>query len=189
MSPTRTAKARDRWSLERLATLDEQIRVALAADFPQSVRHVFYLMTDPRRAVFVEKDDGGYRRVQRRMLSMRREGSLPYAWVTDTSRSGFFVDTFAGPSAFLAAVAGLYRRDIWTRSNVHVEVWVESRSIAGVLLRDTHELAVTLYPTGGFSSVSIGLRGGVSASTPSYRTAARIAPKSYSWPTTTQPGC
>ena len=39
---------RDRRTKTRMAQLDEQIIAVLREDHPQSVRHVFYRMTDPR---------------------------------------------------------------------------------------------------------------------------------------------
>src|SRR5690606_6384980 len=56
----RTIK-RDRRTKAQIEQLDEQILDVLATDHPQSVRHVFYRMTDPRLAEPVEKSDRGYR--------------------------------------------------------------------------------------------------------------------------------
>lgn len=50
---------RERRSAARLEQLDQQIIAALENDHPQSVRHVFYLMTDPRLPEPVEKSDRG----------------------------------------------------------------------------------------------------------------------------------
>src|SRR5690606_36339929 len=52
------------------------------------------------------------------------------------------------------SMAGLYRSDLWAESDYRCEVWAESRSIASVLLDDCQDLAVSLYPCGGFSSLS-----------------------------------
>lgn len=70
------------------------------------------------------------------------------------SRRGYFVDTFSGPNNFLLRMAGLYRADLWRDAEYHCEVWCESRSIASVVQNDCEELAVDLYPCGGFSSLS-----------------------------------
>ncbi|WP_419942797.1 hypothetical protein [Candidatus Palauibacter sp.] len=148
-------RARTRWTRQDLAQLDAQIVEILRADNPQSVRHVFYRCTDPRLAAPVQKDENGYRRVQRRVLALRRSGAVPYAWVTDATRTGYHVDTWTDPAEFLQDVAGLYRRDLWSDVETLVEVWCESRSIASVLRRDAERLAVSLYPTGGFSSASL----------------------------------
>jgi hypothetical protein len=50
---------------------------------------------------------------------------------------------------------GHYRADLWQRSNWYCEVWTESRSIAGVVQDDCEEMAVSLYPAGGFSSITL----------------------------------
>lgn len=149
----RTIK-RGRRTAAQVAQLDAQILGVLRADHPQSVRHVFYRMTDPRLPESVEKSDRGYRHVQERCVAMRRDGRLPYNWMSDTGRMGYFTDTFSGRADFLRRVAGMYRADLWADAECRCEVWCESRSIAGVILADCQELAVSLYPCGGFTSIT-----------------------------------
>ena len=139
----------------RVEQLDRQIVDVLAADRPQSIRHLFYRMTDPRLPEPVEKSANGYRHVQDRIVKLRRAGDVPYAWITDATRRGFFVDTFQDTADFLTRVKGLYRANPWERADQRCEVWTESRSIAGIVQDDCEELAVSLYPAGGFSSISL----------------------------------
>ena len=138
----------------QVAQLDTQIVEVLADDHPQSVRHVYYRMTDPRLPEPVEKTDAGYRTVQNRCLLLRRSGAIPYGWISDMSRQGYFVNTFDDGADFVSRMSGLYRGDLWRDADTRCEIWCESRSIASVLLADCRELAVALYPCGGFSSVS-----------------------------------
>lgn len=147
---------RTRRTNAQIEQLDRQIVETLREDHPQSVRHVFYRMTDPRLPEPVEKSDKGYRTVQDRCLKLRRSGAMPYDWIADSSRHGYHVATYGGPADFLRRVAGTYRADIWQHPDVpaYCEVWVESRSIAGVVLDLCQELAVSLYPSGGFTSAS-----------------------------------
>ena len=145
---------RDRRSNARLDTLDEQIVRVLEEDHPQSVRHVFYRMTDPRLEEPVEKSDRGYRHVQDRCAKLRRSGRVPYSWIADMSRRGYFVHTFSDAGDFLRQMKGLYRADLWENADRRCEIWCESRSIASVLMDLCRELAVDLYPCGGFSSMS-----------------------------------
>lgn len=137
-----------------LNQLDNQIIAVLKEDYPQSVRHVFYRMTDPRLPVPVEKSDRGYRHVQERCLKLRRSGRIPYRWIADMSRRGYFVNTYKNASDFIEGMAGQYRANLWRDADCRCEVWVESRSIASVLQKDCNELAVDLYPCGGFASAS-----------------------------------
>lgn len=145
---------RERRSQKRMDLLDAQIIAVLSEDHPQSVRHVFYRMTDPRLSEPVEKSDRGYRHVQDRCVKLRRAGRIPYGWIADMSRQGYFTHTFADASDFVRSMAGHYRADLWRDADYRCEVWAESRSIASVLLRDCRQLAVDLYPCGGFSSLS-----------------------------------
>lgn len=146
---------RERRTGERIEQLDAQIIDVLNADHPQSVRHVFYRMTDPRLPEPVEKSDRGYRHVQDRALKLRRTGRLSYGWISDTSRRGYFTPTYASRADFLRGMKEHYRADLWQHADVYCEVWCESRSIAGVIEDDCRELAVSLYPAGGFSSATL----------------------------------
>src|SRR6266478_3106773 len=96
----RTIK-RERRSRDRLDQLDRQILDVLRVDHPQSVRHVFYRMTDPRLPEPVEKSDRGYRHVQDRCVKLRRSGVLPYGWITDATRRGYFTNTYCNAQDFL----------------------------------------------------------------------------------------
>lgn len=149
-----TIKKRERRSDARIAQLDEQIIAVLREDHPQSVRHVFYRMTDPRLGEPVEKSDRGYRHVQDRCVKLRRSGLIPYHWIADMSRRGYFVNTYDDAGDFLRRMGHLYRANLWRDADYRCEVWAESRSIASVILSDCQELAVDLFPCGGFSSLS-----------------------------------
>ena len=146
---------RQRRTKAEVEQLDRQIIGVLREDHPQSVRHVFYRMTDPSLAEPVEKSDRGYRHVLHRAKELRRSGAIPYGWISDSTRRGYFVDTFRDAGEFLSSIKGLYRGDLWRDADTLVEVWVESRSIAGIVQRDCKELAVSLYPCGGFSSITL----------------------------------
>ena len=68
---TRTIKRRR--TKAEIEQLDRQIIDVLRFDHPQSVRHVFYRMTNPRLPEPVEKSDKtGYRHTQDRIKKLRR---------------------------------------------------------------------------------------------------------------------
>lgn len=136
--------------------LFDHIERLLHAENPQSVRQVFYRCLDdavPDMAR-VPKNDAGYRRVQRAILTMRREGILPYDYIEDFSRTAYVANMFDNAAEFLARVKGLYRQDMWSGTDYRVEVWCESRGIASTLTDLCKELGVNLYPTGGQASES-----------------------------------
>jgi hypothetical protein len=146
---------RRRRTADQVAILEQQILDVLDEDHPQSIRHVFYRMTNPRLEEPVSKDEHGYQQVQHRITELRRDGRLPYGWITDATRRGHHTSTFANADDFLRRMNGLYRADLWALSDYYCEVWCESRSIAGIIEDDCEELAVSLYPAGGFSSITL----------------------------------
>ena len=150
-----SAIKRHRRNKAAVEQLERQICAALDEDHPQSVRHVFYQMTNPRLPEPVEKSQRGYRHVQNRCVKLRRSGEIPFGWITDASRRGYHTPTYQDASDFLRSVNRFYRADVWRDADHYCEVWTESRSIAGVIENDCDDLAVSLYPAGGFTSISL----------------------------------
>lgn len=150
---------RKRRTKAELLQLEQQIIDVLEEDHPQSVRHLFYRMTDPTLPESVPKTDkgkdNGYGVIQRLLSKMRKAGKIEYNWITDATRRGWYVDTFENAADFVRTMSGYYRADMWQRSPHYVEVWCESRSIAGVIEAVCKEYAVSLYPSGGFSSLTL----------------------------------
>ena len=119
------SRKRIRWSKAQLAQLDQQIVEALAKSRPQSVRHIFYLMTNPRLPRPVEKTEDGYKRVQRRGVELRRAGRVPYDWIVDMTRRGHHTPTYDSPAAFIRSHARAYRVDPWA---IPTTAWRSGRS-------------------------------------------------------------
>lgn len=74
-----TAIKRSRSTRAELEALEAEIYEYVKQQNPITVRGVFYGMTVRGH---VTKDDSGYRRVQRRVLEMRRRDDLPYEWIS-----------------------------------------------------------------------------------------------------------
>ena len=83
---------------------------------------------------------------------MRIDGRLPYAWIADGTRYRIKPTTFGSIEEAIADTARFYRRTLWLESDIYVEVWCESDSIAGVLEPITDRYDVSLMSSRGFSS-------------------------------------
>jgi len=108
-------------------------------------------------ADLIDKDTQGkrnnYMRVQRRLLQMRRDGNMPYSWITDGSRTVYRYNRFTDEGDFAAYAANIYRKDYWNESPVRVEVWVEKDAMAGKLKPIVcDEYGLGLYVSRGFAS-------------------------------------
>ena len=151
--------SRKRWPDAWLEALDDQLIGLFEEDWPQSIRHCFYRLTNPRLPVYVPKTEIGYRRIQRRLTLLRRSGLLPYSHLVDTTRMGWHVPTYGSAGDFLKRVAGLYRHDIWQHAQAHVEVWCESASIGGVLKGTCPRTGRLAVPDPRFRFIDPDLRG------------------------------
>ena len=137
----------------------EQLRAvinAMAEEVqPCTVRQLCYLGVGR----WWDKEVGGsrasYKLVVRLVGELREDGSLPWGWIADHTRWVRQDEVYRSPADALARWAGQYRRDLWQRKPVHVEVWCESDSIAGVLDDVTRERGVGLYVCRGHSSKTL----------------------------------
>ena len=118
---------------------------------PATVRQIYYLAVV---AGVVEKTHPAYKRVSDDLAVMRRDGSLPFAWIVDNARSRHELQTFTGVDHALEELARYYRRDLTAESEWRVEVWCESDSIAGALMSVVNEFDVPLCPIRGQCSLS-----------------------------------
>ena len=150
---TSPSKRRTRRTKAEIQTICEAIAEVLEEDHPQSVRHVYYRLSESP-FYLVPKDEKGYRTVQRKLLDLRVDVVVPWSWVSDGTRWRRVADSYDSPAEAVRATAEHYRRDLWRRTPVYVEVWCESDSMAGVLIDETDRYNVPLMVSRGFSSRS-----------------------------------
>ncbi|MGH9151158.1 MAG: hypothetical protein ACRD03_01860 [Acidimicrobiales bacterium] len=135
--------------------LRDAIYVLAEENRPCTVRQLYYLGIGQ----WWDKDQGKSRRtygmVVRLVGELREAGVLPWEWIADNTRWFRHRTMFNSPGHILRSVAETYRRDLWARQPVHVEVWCESDSIAGVLDDVTYPEGVALFPCRGQSSKTL----------------------------------
>jgi hypothetical protein len=149
-SLVKTKNKRERRTKAQLEALDNALYLIIKEQKPMGVRQVFYQATVRG---LVPKDEGkGYDVVARRLLVMRRNGTLPYSWIVDNSRSIYGDELSDSLEEFARDVASLYRKNYWRDAPERVEIWLEKDALAGVLSPVTKEHALWLYVTRGFPS-------------------------------------
>lgn len=145
---TRTKNSGRPLSAQTLAIRDAL--VALQDEFDQmTVRGAFYALTV--RGV-VEKTEAGYRQVQRQALLIRRDGTLPWEFIADGTRSVYAPETWDSTEDALQEVARIYRRNLWRSQGVRVEVWLEKDALANLIRAVTYQWGVRLMVSRGQSS-------------------------------------
>lgn len=118
---------------------------------PTGVRFVYY------RAVskgIVPKTDNGYVKVQRALMHLRENGTIPWTSIVDSSRWMRKPETWGSVEEMLTDAAASYRRDLWRTADTRVEVWCESESVAGVIGSETFRWDVPLFPIKGQTSAA-----------------------------------
>jgi len=134
LPPTKTYKASPIKRGRATKMQVEERRSALldiVADMrPMTVRQVFYQATVKG---VVEKTEAGYTKVQTDLVLMRKSGTLPYGWLTDSTRWQRKPDTFNNIEEALKETARLYRKNLWADANAYVEIWLEKDALAGVV--------------------------------------------------------
>jgi hypothetical protein len=142
-----------------MAAFDDALCALIEEYQPISVRGVFYRAES---AGLVPKTEHGYEKVQRHALRLRRQGRVPYAWITDGTRFTYG-DTDRWPTIddFAEDAALFYRKDIWRGLDEVVEIWCEKDSMAGlvapVIVGRWRSL---LYVGRGFESESYAFKAG-----------------------------
>jgi hypothetical protein len=93
-------------------------------------------------------------KVYRLLRLAREEGTIPWEWIVDETRSLERVSTWDNPAQYARAVARSYRRDFWNQQPARVQVWSEKGTVRGLLAPVLDEYAVGFMPVGGFSSAT-----------------------------------
>ena len=147
-----TAK-RARRSNKEIAALDEALLTIVHEQAPMTIRQAFYQAV--RHALVPKEETRGYRAVQRRLKELRLSGEMPYDWIADNVRTVMGHNRWTNLSEFGEHVASLYRRDLWARSPVRVEIWIEKDALAGVIAPIViQDWGLDLYVSRGFSSIT-----------------------------------
>jgi hypothetical protein len=125
---------------------------ALAVDAPMTVRQVFYRLVS---AGAIAKTEAEYKQTVCRLLAdMRRDGTIPYGSIADSTRWMRKPTTWDSVEEALRSTARLYRRNVWRDLGEYVEVWCEKDALAGVLYDVTAEYDVPLMVTRGYPSLT-----------------------------------
>ena len=116
---------------------------------PASIRQLYY---QAEVAGLVPKTDAGYRAVQHDRLVLRQQGDIEYDWISDSTRWMRKARSYTGVHHFLDLSISTYRRDLWHRAPVYVEIWIEKDALAGTVMSETNPSDVPLMVAKGFSS-------------------------------------
>jgi hypothetical protein len=93
--------------------------------------------------------------VYRLLKLAREEGTIPWEWIVDETRSLEQAPTWDDPDDYMDTMVRDYRRNNWLQQPKRVEVWSEKGTIRGVLQPVLDDYAVGFRVTHGFGSATV----------------------------------
>lgn len=142
---------RRRGSREEMAARAKFLIAYAKEHGPVTVRGLYY-QAEVNGVPGIDKDDRGYKKVQRQVLALRRTGRLAYKDIADATRWMRKPNTHVGVEDALRDTARLYRKALWRDAAEVVEIWCEKDALAGAIYSVTSLFDVPLMITRGFSS-------------------------------------
>jgi hypothetical protein len=136
------------------ARLDEVLLAVIEEMWPITVRGVFY-QAEVAIPEIVPKTERGYGVVQRRLVTLRKRGVIPYSRITDGTRIRRGHTRYDRLEDFQVAAAEIYLKNYWAKAPVYVEVWIEKDALAGVIFQVVvEEWGLDLMVNRGFASIT-----------------------------------
>jgi hypothetical protein len=149
-SPKKTRKPRGmgRQSLDLIA----EMRIEAEKAQPITGRGIGYKLFS--RGLIVSMSRPDMARVYRLLKEAREQGTIPWEWIVDETRSIERVATWSTLEDYARTMRASYRRDPWDEQPVRVEVWSEKGTVRGVLKPVLDQYAVGFNAVHGFNSAT-----------------------------------
>jgi hypothetical protein len=133
-------------------TIRDAIVELLEESHPQTVRQVYYALTV--RGLIGKTQKEYKQTVVRLLVELRENGTIPFGYITDSTRLMRKRVAFNGVEHALEHWAKAYRRDLWAAAAAYCEIWCEKDALTGVLFEETDVYDVPLMTARGYSSLT-----------------------------------
>ena len=147
-SSPRSRKGRGR--SQDTVELGEAARDVLAATpYALTLRQTYYALVSTGA---IPKTEAAYNKLKRVLRDLREDGTVPWDWLVDHTRSVFQPRIWDGLEGLLVDSANLYRRDLMRQQDVAIQVWAESDSIGSVITQITDRYCVPTFIGRGYAA-------------------------------------
>jgi hypothetical protein len=119
---------------------------------PMSTRQVYYQCVSNNA---VQATESGYNRVQRLLVDLRRNGTIPRYQIVDRTRAMHQVSQWNSLGEAFASLKQFYRRDLFQTQQVVPIIGMEKDALAGVISDVVDEYGVPLFITRGYPSLAL----------------------------------
>ncbi len=136
-------------SSETIALGDAARAILAGSRWPMTLRQLYYALVS---AGAIGKTEPAYGKLKRVMRDRREDGSIPWDWLVDHTRSVFQPRTWNGLEDLLTDTASLYRRDLMRQQAVAIQLWAESDSIGSVIATVADRYTIPTFIGRGYSA-------------------------------------
>jgi len=147
-SAPRSEKRRGK-AADTIALGEAAYRVLHDTAWAMTLRQLYYALVSGGQ---LPKTDAGYTKLKRVMRDLREDGTVPWDWLVDHTRSVFRARTFDGVEGLLRESADLYRRDLMRQQDVAVQLWAESDSIGSVIAQIADRYTIPTFIGRGYAA-------------------------------------
>lgn len=117
--------------------------------YAMTLRQLYYALVSIGA---IPKIEPAYAKFKRVMRELREDGTVPWEWLVDHTRSVFQPRTWDGIEGLLADSARLYRRDLMRQQRVAIQLWAESDSIGSVIAQTADRYTIATFIGRGYSA-------------------------------------
>jgi hypothetical protein len=123
--------------------------ILAGSSYAMTLRQLYYALVS---AGAIHKNEAAYGQLKRVMRDLREDGSIPWEWLVDHTRSVFAPRTWDGIEDLLTDTASLYRRDLMRQQKVAIQLWAESDSIGSVIAQVADRYTIPTFIGRGYAA-------------------------------------
>ena len=123
--------------------------VLAGTPYAMTLRQLYYALVSTGA---IPKSEAAYGKLKRLMRDLREDGTVPWDWLVDHTRSVFQPRTWDGIEGLLADSARLYRRDLMRSQDVAIQLWAESDSIGSVIAQVADRYTIPTFIGRGYAA-------------------------------------
>jgi hypothetical protein len=131
------------------ALIDGIVRVFEAFDGSMSTRQTFYQLVS---AGDIQNNTTAYDRVQRLLVDLRRDGTIPYERVVDRTRGKHQRAGWDGVEDLMNDAAAQFRRNFWKDQSTVTMVACEKQALEGIFSEVVDSFGASLWTLRGYVS-------------------------------------
>lgn len=136
-------------SAETIALGQAARGILAGSGYAMTLRQLYYALVS---AGAVPKNEAAYGKLKRVMRDAREDGTVPWDWLVDHTRSVFSARTWDGLEDLLTDTSKLYRRDLMRQQSVAIQLWAESDSIGSVIAQVADRYTIPTFIGRGYAA-------------------------------------